>query len=61
MTFGECEVISMPASFSRFLKTARLLARKAESPTAVISSTRYQSKATPIDMPKARRAFMPEE
>ena len=43
------------------LEGGERLRLKAVSPTAVISSTRYQSKATPIDMPKASRAFMPEE
>ena len=58
---AECEVMSSPASASRVLKAASDLLRKAVSPTAVISSTRYQSKATPIDMPKASRARIPEE
>ena len=50
-----------PASASRLLNTVSDLCLKRLSPTAVISSTRYQSKATPIDMPKASRACMPEE
>ena len=52
---------SSPASASRVLKAFSDLLRKSVSPTAVISSTRYQSKATPIDMPKASRARIPEE
>ena len=61
MVLIECDTISSPASFSRLRNTASDFFLKAASPTAVISSTRYQSKAMPIDMPKASRARMPEE
>ena len=50
-----------PVTAVELAKIASDLRRKLASPTAVISSTRYQSKAMPIDIPNASRARMPEE
>ena len=56
---GECEIISSRRPAAGSGRPRATCALKAASPTAVISSTRYQSKAMPIDMPKASRARMP--
>ena len=49
----------MRASTSRSLKASRHFSLKRSSPTSVISSTRYQSNAIAMLMPKASRALMP--